>query len=118
MAHGLVQGVVHGGHQTEAAVVAHRAPATGRYGPRWLITRWGKRRRARRGSIPTFTGACTMARRWHDGGGASAWDGNDVGAMRTKRRRVRGVGISIRGRAAFYRAEARRGRLGAFNSRH
>jgi hypothetical protein len=51
-----------------------------------------------------------VARRWRDGGGASAQDGNGAGAMRTRWMRVRGVGIFIRGRATFYRAEARRGR--------
>jgi hypothetical protein len=94
-----------------------RAPAPGRYRPRRLITRWGKWRRARRGSFLTFIGACTAARRRHDGCGASAWDGNDVGAMRTRRRRVRGVGIFIGGRATFYRVEVRRERSGAFNGR-
>jgi hypothetical protein len=61
--------------------------------------RWGKWRRARRGSIPTFTGACTATRRRHDGGGASARDGDGAGGMRTRRRRVRGVVIFIGGRA-------------------
>jgi hypothetical protein len=77
------------------------APAPGRYGPRWLIMRWGKQRRARRGSVPTFTRACTTARRRRDGGGASARDGNGVSTMRTRRRRVRGVGIFIGGRTTF-----------------
>jgi hypothetical protein len=88
------------------------APTPGRYGPRWLITSWGKQRRAHRGSVLTFTGACTAARRRRDGGGASARDDDSVGAMRTRRRRVRGVGIFIRGRATFYRAEVRRRRVG------
>jgi hypothetical protein len=79
--------------------------------------RWGKRRRARRGSVPTFTRACTTARRRRDGNEASARDGDGMGAMRTRRRRVRGVGIFIGDRTTFYRAEARRERLGAFNGR-
>jgi hypothetical protein len=37
--------------------------------------------------------------------------------MRTRRKRVRGLGIFIGGRATFYRAEARWGRSGAFNGR-
>jgi hypothetical protein len=48
-------------------------------------------------------------RRRRDGGGASAQDGDSVGAMRTRRRRVRGVGIFIGGRVTFYRAEEGRG---------
>jgi hypothetical protein len=71
------------------------APAPGWYGSRWLVTRWGKRRRARGGSVPTLTGACTTAWRWRDSGGASAWDGDGASVMRTRRRRVRGVGIFI-----------------------
>jgi hypothetical protein len=73
------------------------APAPDRYGPRWLVVRWGKRRRARQGSVPTYIGACMAARRWRDGGGASAQDGDGVGLMRIERRRVRGVGIFIEG---------------------
>jgi hypothetical protein len=50
----------------------------------------------------------------------SARNGDDVGTVGTKRR-VGVVGIFIGGGAAFYRAEARLGRLGrlgAFNGRH
>jgi hypothetical protein len=43
-------------------------------------------------------------RRRRDGGGALAQDGDNAGTMRTRRRRVRGVGIFIAGRATFYRA--------------
>jgi hypothetical protein len=50
------------------------------------------------------------ARRWRDGGGASARDGDGASMMRTRSRRVRGVGIFIRGRVTFYRAEVRWGR--------
>jgi hypothetical protein len=57
------------------------------------------------------------ARRRRDGGGALARDGNGMGMMRTRRRRVRGVEIFIMGRVMFYRAEVRWGRLGAFNGR-
>jgi hypothetical protein len=93
------------------------APALGRYGPRRLVTRCGKLRRARQGLVPTFTGACMVARRWHDGGGALARYGDSASTTRTRRRRVRGVGIFIGGRATFYTAEARWGRSGAFNGR-
>jgi hypothetical protein len=88
------------------------APSPDRYRPRRLIARWGKRRRAHRGSVPTFTRACMAVRRRHDGGGASAQDGDGAGVMRTRRRRVGGVGIFIGGKVTFYRAEARRRRAG------
>jgi hypothetical protein len=51
-----------------------------------------------------------VARRRRNVGGASARDGDGAGTMRTRRRRVRGVGIFIVYRATFYRAEVRRGR--------
>jgi hypothetical protein len=44
----------------------------------------------------------------------SAQKGDNMGMVRAKRR-VGGVGIFTGGGATFYRAEARRGRLGAFN---
>jgi hypothetical protein len=50
-------------------------------------------------------------------GGASAWKGGGDSTVRPKRRSVRGVGVFTEGGAAFYRAEARRGRPGAFNGR-
>jgi hypothetical protein len=56
-----------------------------------------------------------VVRRRCDSGGASARDGDDAGAMRTRRRRVGGVGIFIGGRVTFYREEAGWGRPGAFN---
>jgi hypothetical protein len=37
--------------------------------------------------------------------------------LRAKRRSVGGVGVFTEGRAAFYGAEVRRGRSGAFNGR-
>ena len=51
------------------------------------------------------------------GGGASARKGDGEGALRAKRRSVGGVGVFTEGGAAFYRAEARRGRPSAFNGR-
>jgi hypothetical protein len=41
-----------------------------------------------------LTGACTAVKRWHTGSGALAWDGDTVVVMRTKRRRVGGVGVT------------------------
>jgi hypothetical protein len=51
------------------------------------------------------------------GGGASARKGGGEGMLRAKRRSVGGVGVFTEGGAAFYRAEARQGRPGAFNGR-
>jgi hypothetical protein len=51
------------------------------------------------------------------GGGASALKGDGGATLRAKRRSVGGVGVFTEGGAAFYRAEARRGRPGAFNGR-
>jgi hypothetical protein len=50
-------------------------------------------------------------------GGASVQKGSVDGTVRAKRRRIGGVGVFTEGGAAFYRAEARRGRPGAFNGR-
>jgi hypothetical protein len=63
------------------------------------------------------TEAWKVARRRHVGGGTSAQKGNGVGMVGTKRRRAGGVGIFTEGGAAFYRAQVRRWRLGAFNGR-
>jgi hypothetical protein len=59
-----------------------------------------------------LTGAWTMVRRRCTSGGALPRDGDGVGMMRTRRRRVGGVGIFTGVGVAFYRAEARRGRAG------
>jgi hypothetical protein len=50
-------------------------------------------------------------------GGASAQKGSVDGTVRAKRRSIGGVAVFTEGGAAFYRAEARRGRPGAFNGR-
>jgi hypothetical protein len=55
-------------------------------------------------------GEKVVHRQWN-----SARKGDDVGVVRAKRRRVEGVGIFTAGGAAFYRAEVRRERSGAFN---
>jgi hypothetical protein len=41
--------------------------------------------------------------------------GGGEGTMKAKRRSIRVVGVFTEGGAAFYRAEARQGRPGAFN---
>jgi hypothetical protein len=51
------------------------------------------------------------------GGAASARKGDGEGALRAERGSVGGVGVFTEGGAAFYRAEARRGRPSAFNGR-
>jgi hypothetical protein len=71
----------------------------------------GRKWRGRRGAAgERLTGAWTAVWRWHSGGGALARVGDGPGVMRTKRRRVRGVGI-----CAFYWAESRRGRPGCLH---
>jgi hypothetical protein len=50
-------------------------------------------------------------------GKASARKGDSGGTLRAKRRSVGGVGVFTEGGVAIYRAEARRGRPGAFNRR-
>jgi hypothetical protein len=94
-----------------------RARPSGRSGPRWLSARWGKGGRHGDSILPSIK-AWKAARRQRTDGGTSAQMGDDVGMMVTKRRRVGDVGIFTGGRAAIYRVEARRGRLGAFNGRH
>jgi hypothetical protein len=59
--------------------------------------------------------ALKAARRRCTGGGTLAKNGDDVGTVRTKRKRVGGVVIFTGGGAAFNRAEAKQGRPGAFN---
>jgi hypothetical protein len=85
--------------------------------PQWLATRWGKEGGHHRESNLSNTEAWKAARRWHIDGGTLAQKGSGVGAVRAKRRSVGGVGVFTKGGAAFYRAEARRGRPGAFNGR-
>jgi hypothetical protein len=64
---------------------------SGRFGT-WQPTAVGGKWRGRcNAAEERLTEAWMMARRWHNGGGASAQDGD--GMMRTKRRRVGGVGI-------------------------
>jgi hypothetical protein len=93
------------------------ARPSGRSGPRRLAMRWGKEGGHHGKSNLANTEAWKAARRWRTGGGTSAQKGDGVGAMRTKRRSVGRVGVFTEGGATFYRAEARRGRSGAFNGR-
>jgi hypothetical protein len=62
---------------------------------------------------------CLVSRlgRWRTGSGTMTRKGDSVGTVGTKRWRVGGVGTFTGGGAAFYRAEARWGRPGAFNGR-
>jgi hypothetical protein len=90
------------------------ARPSGRSGPRRLTVRWGKEGGCHGESILASIEAWKVARRRRTGGGTSAQKGDGVGTVGTKRRRVGGVGIVTGGGAAFYRAEARQGRLGAF----
>jgi hypothetical protein len=89
---------------------------SGRSGAWLLAARWGKGGRHGDSTLPN-TEAWKAARRRRTGGETSARKGDGVGTVGTKRRRVGGVRIFTNGGAAFYRAEARRGRLDAFNSR-
>jgi hypothetical protein len=94
-----------------------KARPSARSRPRWLAARWGKEGGRHRESILASTKGWKAARRWHTSGGTLARKGNSVGAVRARRRRVGGVGIFTEGGAAFYRAEARWERLGAFSVR-
>jgi hypothetical protein len=79
---------------------------------------WGKEGGRHGESNLANTEAWKAARRRLTGSGASARKGDGVGMVRAKRRSVGGVGVFTEGGAAFYRAEARRGRSGAFNGQH
>jgi hypothetical protein len=85
--------------------------------PRRLAARWGKEGGRHGESNLANTEACKAATRRHTSSRTSAWKGGGMGVVRAKRRSVRGVAVFTKGRAAFYRAEARQGRPGAFNGR-
>jgi hypothetical protein len=91
------------------------ARPSGRSRPRRLVVRWGKERGRHWESNLVTTEAWKAARRWRTGSGTLARKGSGEGTVRAKRRSVGGVGVFTEGGAAFYRAEARRGRSGAFN---
>jgi hypothetical protein len=94
---------------------AHRSSASGRSGARELRLRGGGGERW----AGEFNDGVAVAReaveRRLTGGGALTRKGDGEGALRAKRRSVGGVGVFTEGGAAFYRAEARRGRPSAFN---
>jgi hypothetical protein len=92
------------------------AQPSGRFGPWGIAARWGKGGRHRESNLANIE-ARKAVRRWRTGGGTSAQKGNGVGVVRAKRRNVGGVGVFTKGGVAFYRADARRGRPGAFNGR-
>jgi hypothetical protein len=97
---------------------AHRSSTSGCSGARELRLRGGEGER----QAGEFNDRAAMARevveRRLTGGGASVRKGDGEGTLRAKRRSVGGVGVFTDGRAAFYSAEARRGRPGTFNVRH
>jgi hypothetical protein len=90
---------------------------SGRSRPQWFATRWGKEGGRDGESNLANTEAWDAARRPRTGGGTSARKSGGVGAVRAKRRSVGGVGVFTVGGVAFCRAEARRGKPGAFNGR-
>ncbi len=96
---------------------ARRSSASGRSGARELRPKGGRGKRW----AGEFNGGVAAAReaveRHLTDGGASAWKGDNEGALRAKRGSVGGVGVFIEGGVGFYRAEARRGRPSAFNGR-
>jgi hypothetical protein len=94
------------GPGTEATAVAHQSSCSRPIRATTAHHEVGKMKKSSLG----FGGKVARWRR--DGGGASAQDGDGVGVMRTRRRRVGGVEIFIGGRVTFYRAEARRRRAG------
>jgi hypothetical protein len=93
-----------------------RARPSGRSGPWRLAARWGKEGGHHGESNLANTEAWKAARKWHTGGRTSARKGGGVGVVRAKRRSIGGVRVFTVGGAAFYRAELKRGRPGAFNS--
>jgi hypothetical protein len=98
------------------SVVLTRSWPSGSSGPRRLATRWGKEGGRHGESVLASTEAWKAVRRQSTDNETSAQKGDNMGMVRAKRR-VGGVGIFTGGGATFYRAEARQGRLGAFNGR-
>jgi hypothetical protein len=94
---------------------AHRSSASDHSGARELRPRGG----GEEGRAGELNGGVAAAREAVEGrltgGGASARKGNSESALRAKRGSIGGVVVFTEGGAGFYRAEARRGRLSAFN---
>jgi hypothetical protein len=91
------------------------ARPSGRSRPRRLAVRRGKEGRCHGESNLANIEAWKAARGRLTGGRVSARKGSGEGMVGAKRRSAGGVGVFTEGGAAFYRAEARRGRSGAFN---
>jgi hypothetical protein len=100
-----------------SCTVAHRSSASGRSGARELRPRGG----GGEGWLGEFNDGVAAGREAVEGcltsGEASARKGNSEGTVRAKRRSAGGVGVFTKGGVAYYRAEVRRGRAGAFNGR-
>jgi hypothetical protein len=95
---------------------AHQSSASGRSSARELRLRGGGGERWA-GEFNDWVAAAREAvERRLTGGEALTQNGDGEGALRAKRS-VGGVGVFTEGGAAFYRAEARRGRPSAFNGR-
>jgi hypothetical protein len=94
---------------------AHRSSASGRSDARELRPRGGGGKRWAGEFNDGVATAREAVERHLTDGGASAWKGDNEGAFWAKRRSVGGVGVFTEGGAAFYRAEARRGRPSALN---
>jgi hypothetical protein len=94
---------------------AHPSGHSGSRQPAAVGGKW----RGRHGAAGEWlTGACTAVRRWHTGSGASAQDGDSVVMMRTKRRRVRGVGIFAGAGCHFIGRRRGGGGPGCLHGRH
>jgi hypothetical protein len=91
------------------------SPELGRSRPRRLAVRRGKEGRCHRESNLANTEAWKAMRGRLTGDRVSARKGGGEGMVGAKRRSAGGVGVFTEGGAAFHRAEARRGRSGAFN---
>jgi hypothetical protein len=104
----------HGLHSGRWQGLAGARPS-GRSGPRRLAVRRGKEGWRHGESNLANTEAWKAARGLLTGGRVSARKGSSECMVRAKRKSAGGVGVFTEGGAAFYRAEARRGRSGAFN---
>jgi hypothetical protein len=96
------QGHGHGGELTRASI-------PGRFQPWGPDMRWGKGRGLYGYSILHITEAWEVARGWRTSGGALAQNGDGVGVVGDRRRRVVGVESFTGVRVAFYRAKVRGG---------